>query len=176
MAKGLGVAFLMIGLIAGLLFRSIRMALILLVPNVIPLIWMCGMMWVLGIEFKLTTAILFSVAFGIAVDDTIHFISNLRMELARGKSMHYAIKRTFMEAGKAIILTSVILVSGFGLLVFSQFGVTFYTGLLISVSLIFALMADLFLLPALLFPLKAVFVQKNQSSIPSHLKVADTGK
>lgn len=160
MAKGLGTAFLMIGLIAGFLFRSVRMAFILLIPNIIPLIWMCGMMWILGVEFKLTTAILFSVAFGIAVDDTIHFISKLRMELKAGRSMHYAIKRTFMGAGKAIILTTVILVSGFGLLIFSQFGVTFYTGLLISLSLIFALMADLLLLPILLFPLKSVFVRK----------------
>jgi predicted RND superfamily exporter protein len=120
---------------------------------------MCGIMWILGIEFKLTTAILFTVAFGIAVDDTIHFVSKLKMELSKGKSLQYAIKRTFLEAGKAIVLTTLILVSGFGLLVFSQFGVTYYTGLLISVCLVFALMADLFLLPVLLFPLKKSFLK-----------------
>ncbi len=166
MAKGLGLAFLIVGLIAGLLFRSWRLSFILLIPNVIPLIWMCGLMWVLGIEFKLTTAILFTVAFGIAVDDTIHFMSKLKLELTKGRNLHYAIKRTFLEAGKAITLTSVILVAGFGLLIFSQFGVTQFTGLLISFSLIFALMADLLLLPVLLFPLKKVWDQKVKA--PSH--------
>lgn len=160
MVKGLGVAFLIVGLIGGILFRSWRLAFILLIPNIIPLIWMCGLMWLLGIEFKLTTAILFTVAFGIAVDDTIHFMSKLKLELTKGKNLHYAIKRTFIEAGRAIILTSVILVAGFGLLIFSRFGVTHFTGLLISFSLIFALLADLFLLPVLLFPLKKVWDQR----------------
>lgn len=152
MIKGLGLAFVFVGLIAGVLFKSWKMALILLIPNVIPLVWMFGLMWIMGIELKLTTAILFTVAFGIAVDDTIHFMSKLHLELRKGKSFHYAVKRTFMEAGKAMILTTVCLVSGFGLLIFSQFGVTHFTGLLISCSLIFALLADLLLLPILLFP------------------------
>lgn len=163
MVKGLGVAFLIVGLIGGVLFRSWRLAIILLIPNIIPLIWMCGMMWILGIEFKLTTAILFTVAFGIAVDDTIHFMSKLKLELAKGKNLIYGIKRTFIEAGRAIILTSIILIAGFGLLIFSQFGVTHFTGLLISFSLVFALLADLFLLPILLFPLKKVWDQKAKA-------------
>ena len=162
MAKGLGFAFLIVGIIAGVLFRSWRISFILLIPNIIPLIWMLGLMYVLGVEFKLTTAILFTVAFGIAVDDSIHFMTRLRFELAKGISLVYAIKRTFLETGKAIILTSVILVSGFGLLVFSQFGVTHFTGLLIGASLIFALFADLFLLPLLLLPMKKVWEEKSK--------------
>ncbi|MBB6327726.1 hypothetical protein FHS59_003369 [Algoriphagus iocasae] len=162
MAKGLGFAFLIVGIIAGVLFRSWRISFILLIPNIIPLIWMLGLMYVLGVEFKLTTAILFTVAFGIAVDDSIHFMTRLRFELAKGISLVYAIKRTFLETGKAIILTSVILVSGFGLLIFSQFGVTHFTGLLIGASLIFALFADLFLLPLLLLPMKQVWEEKSK--------------
>ncbi|MBN3583061.1 MMPL family transporter [Algoriphagus aestuarii] len=162
MAKGLGFAFLIVGIIAGVLFRSWRISFILLVPNVIPLIWMLGLMYLLGVEFKLTTAILFTVAFGIAVDDSIHFMTRLRFELSRGLSLVYAIKRTFLETGKAIILTSVILVSGFGLLIFSQFGVTHFTGLLIGASLIFALLADLLLLPLLLLPMKKVWEEKSK--------------
>ena len=162
MAKGLGFAFLIVGIIAGVLFRSWRISFILLIPNIIPLIWMLGLMYVLGVEFKLTTAILFTVAFGIAVDDSIHFMTRLRFELAKGISLVYAIKRTFLETGKAIILTSVILVSGFGLLVFSQFGVTHFTGLLIGAYLIFALFADLFLLPLLLLPMKKVWEEKSK--------------
>ncbi|OOG71199.1 RND family transporter [Algoriphagus sp. A40] len=160
MLQGLFVAFLVVGIIGGLMFRSLRLSLILLIPNIIPLVWMLGLMFLLGIEFKLTTSILFSIAFGIAVDDTIHFMAKLKTELKKGKSFLYAIKRTFLEAGRAIILTSVILVVGFGLLSFSKFGVTHFTGLLISFTLIFALLADLLLLPVLLFPLKKIWERK----------------
>lgn len=165
MAKGLGVAFLIVGVIGGVLFRSWRISFILLIPNTIPLIWMLGMMYLLGIDFKLTTAILFTVAFGIAVDDTIHFMTKLKLELEKGKSMLYAIKRTFMEAGQAIFLTTLILVSGFILLIFSRFGVTHFTGLLISCSLIFAWLGDMFLLPVLLFPLKKVWESKRTKKL-----------
>ncbi|SEF41093.1 efflux RND transporter permease subunit [Algoriphagus boritolerans] len=165
MLQGLIVAFAVVGLIAGFLFRSWRLSFILLIPNVIPLVWMLGLMYLLGIEFKLTTSILFTVAFGIAVDDSIHFMAKLKTELDRGKNLLYAIKRTFLEAGRAIFLTTVILVVGFALLSFSQFGVTHFTGLLISVTLIFALLADLFLLPILLFPLKKAWDKKSKARI-----------
>ncbi|MFC5624663.1 efflux RND transporter permease subunit [Algoriphagus winogradskyi] len=160
MAKGLGVAFLLVGIIVGFLFRSWRISFLLLIPNLIPLIWMLGLMYLLDIEFKLTTAILFTVAFGIAVDDSIHFMSRLKHELSLGKNLIYALKRTCLEAGKAIALTTVVLTTGFGLLIFSQFGVTHFTGLLISASLIFALLADMLLLPLLLLPLKKMWEQK----------------
>lgn len=160
MAKGLGVAFLLVGVIVGFLFRSWRISFLLLIPNLIPLVWMLGLMYLLGIEFKLTTAILFTVAFGIAVDDSIHFMSRLKYELNLGKNLIYALKRTCLEAGKAIVLTTVVLTSGFGLLIFSQFGVTHFTGLLISASMVFALLADLLLLPLLLLPLKKMWEKK----------------
>jgi predicted RND superfamily exporter protein len=154
MAKGLGFAFVIVALIVGFLFKSWKIALISLIPNVIPLLWVCGLMFVFGIQLKLTTAIIFTVAFGIAVDDTIHFMAKLKMELGKGKSWLYAIKRAYLETGKAIILTTLILVSGFSILTLSQFGVTFYSGLLIGMALFFALVADLILLPVLLILLK----------------------
>jgi predicted RND superfamily exporter protein len=160
MAKGLGVAFALVGIIIGFLFRSWRISFLLLIPNFIPLIWMLGLMYVLGIEFKLTTAILFTVAFGIAVDDSIHFMSRLKQELGMGKNLIYALKRTFLETGKAIVLTTIVLTAGFSLLIFSKFGVTHFTGLLISASMIFALLADLLLLPLLLLPLKKMWEKK----------------
>ena len=165
MAKGLGMAFILVGIIAGFLFRSWRISLILLVPNLIPLIWMLGLMYVLGIEFKLTTAILFTVAFGIAVDDSIHFMTRLRKELQTGKNLIYGLKRTFLETGEAITQTTIILVTGFGLLIFSQFGVTHFTGLLIASALIFALLSDLFLLPLLLLPMKKKWDEKFKKRI-----------
>lgn len=154
MAKGLGFAFVIVAVIIGFLFRSWKLALVALAPNIIPLIWVCGVMYLFGIELKLTTSIIFTVAFGIAVDDTIHFMTKLNVELAKGKSWLYAIKSTYLETGKAIILTSLVLVFGFSVLTLSEFGVTFYSGLLISTALVFALLADLILLPVLLVMLK----------------------
>ncbi|WP_439488420.1 efflux RND transporter permease subunit [Algoriphagus sp.] len=164
MGRGLGIAFLLVAVIIGFLFRSWRISFILLIPNLIPLLWMLGLMYIMGIEFKLTTAILFTVAFGIAVDDSIHFMSRLKVELSSGKNLIYALKRTYLETGKALVLTTAVLVSGFGLLIFSQFGVTHFTGLLISASLIFALLADLALLPLLLLPLKRMWEKKSVNS------------
>ncbi|TVP47617.1 MAG: RND transporter [Mongoliibacter sp.] len=160
-ARGLGLAFLIVAVVAGFLFRSWRISMVVLVPNIIPLLWMCGVMWLLGIELKLTTAIIFTVAFGIAVDDSIHFMSKMRIELSKGKSWLYALKRTYLETGKAIILTTLILGSGFSILTLSQFGVTFYSGLLISLALVFALLADLLLLPLMLIPLKKIWDKKQ---------------
>lgn len=161
MMRGLGIAFCIVGLVAGFLFKSWRISLVVLLPNVIPLLWMCAVMWFLGVELKLTTAILFTVAFGIAVDDSIHFMSKLKIELDKGKPWLYALKRTYIDTGKAIILTTVILSSGFAVLILSQFGVTFYAGLLISMALIFALIADLSLLPMVLIYMGRVWENKK---------------
>jgi uncharacterized protein len=160
MLKGLVFAFFLVAIITGFLFRSWRISLVVLIPNILPLIWMGGMMWAFGIDLKLTTAILFTVAFGIAVDDSIHFMSKLRLEISKGRTWLYALKRTFIDTGKAIILTTLILVSGFSVLIFSQFGVTYYSGLLISMALLFALAADLLLLPILLLPLGKIWDKK----------------
>lgn len=150
MLEGLGIAFGIVALIAALLFRSVRMILVTLIPNILPLLIIAGIMGYFGIYLKLSTSIIFTIAFGIAVDDTIHFISKLRIELAKGKNLSLALKNTFLYTGKAIILTTIILAGGFMTLVFSSFGGTFYTGLLVSLTLILAVVADLMLLPVLL--------------------------
>ena len=149
MVIGLLIAFAVVALIAGMLFRSWRMILITLIPNIIPLLLVAGIMGLFGITLKLTTSVIFTVAFGIAVDDTIHFISKLRMELAKGKSKIYAIKRTYFSTGKAIIITTLILISGFLTLLLSAFGGTYYIGLFVGLTLVFALIIDLTLLPIL---------------------------
>jgi len=159
MMKGLAIAFLVVALIAGIMFGSLRMILITLIPNIIPLLMVAGIMGLTGIDLKLSTSIVFTIAFGIAVDDTIHFISKLKIELSKGKSVLYAIKRTYFSTGKAIIVTSIILSGGFLSLILSSFGGTFYTGLLVSLTLIFALIIDLTLLPVLVL----LFYKKKRS-------------
>ncbi|MTI33133.1 efflux RND transporter permease subunit [Xanthovirga aplysinae] len=150
MLQGLAIAFVVIALIAGLMFRSFRMILIALLPNVIPLVMIAGIMGFFAIPLKLSTSVIFSISFGIAVDDTIHMISKFKLELNKGKGKLYALKTTYLSTGKAVIITSLILAAGFLILIFSSFGGTFYTGLFVSLTLIFALIADMTLLPLLI--------------------------
>ncbi|NND93905.1 MAG: MMPL family transporter [Flavobacteriales bacterium] len=149
MVWGLFVAFLIVALIVGLMYKSIKMVLIALIPNMLPLMMIAAIMGFTGIDLKVSTSIIFTIAFGIAVDDTIHFVSRLRLELAKGRSRQYALKRSFVSTGKAIIITSLILVAGFLTLVLSTFKGTFYTGALLSLTLLFAVLVDLLLLPVL---------------------------
>lgn len=150
MVTGLAIAFGVIALISGLLFRSFRMVFISFIPNMLPLLMIAGIMGWSGIDLKVSTSIIFTIAFGIAVDDTIHFMSKLRLELAAGKSTQEAVASTFRSTGKAIILTSIMLCGGFITLGLSSFLGTFYIGVLISLTLLFAVLADLYLLPHLI--------------------------
>lgn len=140
----------LIGIIMGFLYKSLKMVVIALSVNILPLLMIAAVLGFAGVDLKVSTAIIFTISFGIAVDDTLHFMNRYLQELRLGKSNLYALKRTFISTGKAIVLTSVILCAGFLLLMFSDFLGTFYVGLLISLTLLFALMADLFLLPVLL--------------------------
>ncbi|MFK7899503.1 MAG: RND family transporter [Cyclobacteriaceae bacterium] len=150
MLYGLSIAFAVIALLMGMLYKSFKIVIVSLIPNIIPLLWIAGIMGFFDLNLKMSSAIIFTIAFGIAVDDTIHFMSKLKIELSKGRTMLYAIKRTFLSTGKAIIITSCILIGGFLTLIFSSFEGTFFTGLLVSLTLIFAVIADLFLIPILL--------------------------
>ena len=150
MMKGLLLASAIIALIMGILYRSVIMVVIAMIPNLFPLLFIGGIMGYMGIDLKITTAIIFTIAFGIAVDDTIHFLSKFKLELNKGKNVMQALRTTYISTGKAIILTTLILSSGFLMLMFSSFQGTFIMGLLVSLSLLFAVVADLLLLPVLI--------------------------
>ena len=147
---GLCVSTGIVSLLMGLIFKSFRMVLISIVPNLIPLLIIGGLMGFFGIELKTSTAIIFTIAFGIAVDDTIHLLGKFKIELLKGRSKIYAIKRAYITTGKAMILTSLILCSGFLLLLFSTFSGTVNLGGLLSATLFIAVILDLTLLPVLL--------------------------
>ena len=104
-----------------------------------------------SIDFNLPTSIIFIIAFGIAVDDSIHFLTRLKQELKiANNDISLAMTQTFASTGKAIIVTSLILSGGFLTLCLSDFLGTFYIGLLICITLLVALICDLFLLPAII--------------------------
>lgn len=150
MVQGLLLSVFIVALIIGFIYKSVRILIISLVPNLLPLVVIAGIMGYFGIELKTSTAIIFTIAFGIAVDDTIHYLGKFKYELMKGKSVMYALKRSYMTTGKAMILTTLILCSGFMLLVMSSFMGTFYMGILLCITLFIALIADLTILPALL--------------------------
>jgi len=148
--KGLMFSILIVAGIMGLIYKSLRMLLISIIPNVIPLLVIGGLMGFVGLEIKTSTAIIFTIAFGIAVDDTIHLLGKFKFELMKGKSKMDALKTAFLVTGKAMILTTLILCSGFMLLLFSSFNGTFNLGFLLSITLFVALILDLTLLPVLI--------------------------
>ena len=147
---GLLLSIGVVSIIMGLVFKSFRMVLISLLPNTIPLIFIAAIMGYLGIEVKTSTSIIFTIAFGIAVDDTIHLLGKFKFELMKGKSVPDALKHSFIVTGKAMVLTTLILCSGFLLLLFSTFMGTFNMGLLLGITLFAALILDLTLLPLLI--------------------------
>ncbi len=147
--KGLFVALLVIALIFAWLFRSARLMLVTLVPNVLPLLVIAGIMGFTGIDLKISTSIIFIIAFGIAVDDSIHFLSRFQKEY-QDKNLLEALRASYLSTGKAIVVTSLILLGGFMSFCLSSFAGTFYIGLLVSITLLVALIADLTVLPVLL--------------------------
>ncbi|HRH71152.1 MAG TPA: MMPL family transporter [Flavobacteriales bacterium] len=149
MIRGMGLAILLTALIMLWFFRDWRMVLVALIPNLVPLVFIAGVMGLFGIDLKVSTAIIFTISFGIAEDDTIHMLAALRQHLWQGLSPAYALKRTYLRTGKAVTVTSLMLLSGFITLVFSDFASVFYMGVLITLTLGFAFVAELLLLPAL---------------------------
>ncbi len=150
LAISLAVALVVISIIMAWLFKSIRLTIISLIPNVIPLIIVGGAMGFFGIVLKPSTALIFPLAFGIAVDDTIHFLAKYRLVRSVGANREDAVLQTMRETGKAILFTSLVLMGGFLVFTLSSFGGTVSLGALTALTLAGALVANLFLLPALL--------------------------
>ena len=148
--QGLGLAILIVSLLMAFLFRNPRMLMISLIPNILPLLFAGGLLGFLGIELEAGVSITFAIIFGIAVDDTIHFLSKYKLAKDKGLSMEEALLVTFTETGKAIALTSIILFFGFLVMLFSIHPPSVTIGLLISVTLFTALIADLLLIPILI--------------------------
>ena len=144
-------AVIVISLIMAVLFQSFRMVLISLVPNLLPFLSTAAIMGYFGIAIKPSTILVFSIAFGISVDDTIHFLAKYRQEL---NINHWNIRTSVInavrETGTSMIYTSVILFFGFGCFAASEFGGTRSLGILISVTLLIAMATNLILLPSLL--------------------------
>jgi len=133
-----------------LTFGSLRTGLIAMIPNVLPMGVTAGLMGHLKIDLNFSTATVFSVSLGLAVDNTIHFLSRYRREVLADPEPAGAVARTLEGVGPAMIFSTLLLILGFGAILTSDFRFTFYFGLLGGVTMLAALLADLFVLPLLL--------------------------
>jgi predicted RND superfamily exporter protein len=136
--------------ILALLVGSVRLALLGMIPNLLPIVAILGLMGGWGIRLDVGTAMVASILIGISVDDTVYFLVHYRDARRAGLDLSDSIKYTFAFSGKAAIFASVILAGGFTLLTFSRFQTLAYFGLLCTVAVVAALICELFLLPAVL--------------------------
>jgi predicted RND superfamily exporter protein len=144
-------AFILIALCMLYLFRSWRILICSLIPNIIPLLITAGVMGWVGVPLKPSTVLIFSVALGIAIDVTIRFLVNYKQELPHyNYDMKLTVIETIHSTGISIIYTSLVLIAGFIIFCFSGFGGTKALGWLTSLTLITATLTNLVLLPALL--------------------------
>jgi uncharacterized protein len=154
MIESLFLAFVIIFAVMWAELRSIRAALVAMIPNVFPLLVTLGFMGLVGIPLRIASVIVFTVALGLAVDDTIHFMVRLREEWRRlppgHRSYQAAIERTGSGTGGAILVTSLVLASGFAVLLLSAFPVTTLFALCMEITVLAAIVGDLVLLPACL--------------------------
>ncbi len=162
LVMSLALAIGLIALFMAYLFRSFRMIVISLIPNLLPLLVTAGIMGFVGVPIKPSTILVFSIAFGISVDDTIHFLAKYRQELTASKwRIEKSVYAALRETGVSMFYTSIVLFFGFSVFVISDFGGTVALGSLVSATLLFAMLANLILLPSLLISLERSISNKK---------------
>ncbi len=169
----LSLAILLIAIFMAWMFRNLKMIVISLIPNLLPLIITAGLMGFIGVPIKPSTILVFSIAFGISVDDTIHFLAKYRQELI---THHWRIRKSVFaalrETGVSMFYTSIVLFFGFSVFAISSFGGTVALGILVSVTLLFAMLSNLLLLPSLLLSLERSIANKETLKKPA-LKIIE---
>ena len=162
LAYSLLLVIFLISIFMAWMFRSSRMVIVSLIPNLIPLLLTAAIMGYFSIPIKPSTILVFSIAFGISVDDTIHFLAKYRQELvASNWNIKKSVFNALKETGVSMIYTSVVLFFGFFVFVASDFGGTQALGVLVSITLFFAMLSNLLLLPALLLTLEQLITTKS---------------
>jgi predicted RND superfamily exporter protein len=148
--QSLSLAFVLVFIVMFSIFKSWKLGLISIIPNILPILLNFAIMGIFDIPLNSATAIIAAVAIGIAVDDTIHFICQYQMQRTNGETVVGAIQDSIVEKGVPILVTSLIMTGGFGILLFGSFVPTIQFGLLSALIMLFAVISDLVVLPALL--------------------------
>ena len=164
----LSLAIFLISLFMAWMFRSFKMILISIIPNMLPLLITAGLMGFFGIPIKPSTILVFSIAFGISVDDTIHFLAKYRQELmANNWKIRRSVYAALRETGVSMFYTSIVLFFGFLVFTVSSFGGTIALGGLVSITLLFAMVSNLLLLPSLLLTFEDKIANKEVLKEPA---------
>lgn len=164
----LSLAILLIALFMAWMFRNFKMILVSLIPNILPLIITAGLMGFIGVPIKPSTILVFSIAFGISVDDTIHFLAKYRQELiANNWRIKRSVYAALKETGVSMFYTSIVLFFGFSVFTISSFGGTVALGALVSATLLFAMLSNLLLLPSLLLSLERSIANQETLKQPA---------
>lgn len=172
----LSLAIALIAIFMAWMFRSFKMIIISLIPNLLPLLITAGMMGIIGVPIKPSTILVFSIAFGISVDDTIHFLAKYRQELKlHNWNFKHAVYPALKETSVSMFYTSIVLFFGFSVFLISSFGGTKALGGLVSVTLLFAMLSNLLLLPSLLLSLAKNVANKKTLRKPE-FDVIDEGE
>ncbi|MCY1634667.1 efflux RND transporter permease subunit [Marinifilum sp. D737] len=158
----LALAIFLIASFMAWMFSSKRMVMVALIPNLLPLIVTAALMGYFGIPIKASTILVFSIAFGISVDDTIHYLAKYRQELkATNWSIRSSVVLALRETGQSMMYTSIILFFGFSIFALSEFGGTVSLGVLVSLTLLSAMLSNLVLLPSLLLTLEKAITNRS---------------
>ncbi len=172
--ESLALAILLIGMIMWVLFRGFRMVLISLLPNIIPLVITAGIMGFFGIPLKPSTILIFSIAMGISSDQTIYFLTRYRQDLLLGnKTISEVVSATIRETGISMIYIATVLFFGFGIFAASTFGGTVALGILLSITLLIAMLTNLTLLPAFLLSLEKQHGKKDTAGLVTNINAAE---
>jgi len=164
----LSLAIFLIAVFMAWMFRSFKMIIISLIPNLLPLIITAGVMGFVGVPIKPSTILVFSIAFGISVDDTIHFLAKYRQELiANNWKIKKSVFAALRETAVSMFYTSIVLFFGFSVFTISSFGGTVALGALVSITLLFAMLSNLLLLPTLLLSLERSIANKETMKKPA---------
>ena len=146
----LSLAILLISFFMAYMFRSFKMILLSLIPNLLPLIITAGLMGFFSIPLKASTILVFSIAFGISVDFTIHFLAKYRLELIQNVNLGSTVYNALRETGLSMFYSGIVLFFGFAVFMISNFGGTVALGGLVSATLLISMLSNLILLPSLL--------------------------
>lgn len=166
MTKSLLVAMAAMGLVCIILFRSVKMTAIAFLPNSFPVMVVFGVMGLCGIPLNCGSAMVTTIALGVGLNDTVHFVMHYRGRREEGADVHSALEGTFGEIGRPIVLTSVVNCAGFGIIFLSDFLPMSHFGLLAAVAMIAALVGDLVLLPNLLLLFDGDAVESSVEAAP----------
>ena len=165
--SSLALAIVLIALFMAWMFRSKRMVLVALVPNIVPQLITTAIMGYCGIPIKASTILVFSIAFGISVDGTIHYLAKYRQELqGTNWSIRSSVVLALRETGQSMIYNAIILFFGFGIFALSDFGGTVALGVLVSITLLAAMLSNIFILPSLLLTLDKRTTNKEFKAPP----------